>query len=54
MRLLEAVVEQARNRAGQSRPGLVVELAGGARMEISDANQAALAAVLLRSLAKPC
>jgi len=54
VRLLEAVVEQARNRDGQSRSGLVVEFASGARMEISNANQAALAAELLQALAKPC
>jgi transposase-like protein len=49
VRLLEAVVEQA-----QPSAALVVELPGGARMEVRDANQAALAAALLRSLAKPC
>jgi transposase-like protein len=54
VRLLEAVVEQAGNRDGQSRSGLVVEFASGARMEINNTNQAALAAELLQALAKPC
>jgi transposase-like protein len=49
VRLLEAVVEQA-----QPPMALVVHLPGGARMEISNANQAALAADLLQALAKPC
>jgi transposase-like protein len=54
VRLLEAVVEPAQNRDGKSMPGLVVEFTGGARMEIRNPNQAALAADLLRALAKPC
>jgi transposase-like protein len=54
VRLLEAVVEQAQKSDGKSMSGLVVEFAGGARMEISNANQAALAADLLRALEKPC
>jgi len=47
---LEAVVEE---RCGDQKP-LVLELPGGARMEIKDAQQVALAAVLLRTLARPC
>ena len=54
VRLLEAVVEPAQNCEGKSGSGLVVEFAGGARMEIRNANQAALAADLLQALAKPC
>jgi hypothetical protein len=50
VRLLEAVVEE---NCGNKRP-LVLELPGGARMEIKHAGQAALAAVLLRTLARPC
>jgi transposase-like protein len=50
VRLLEAVVEQ---NAGDNRP-LVLELAGGAKVEITDAKQAVLAAALLRALATPC
>jgi len=51
---LEAVVEKAQIPGGKNPLALVVELPGGARMEISDANQAALAATVLRSLAKSC
>jgi transposase-like protein len=50
MRLLEAVVEES----GAPKKSLVLELPGGARMEIKDAVQATLAAVLLRTLAKSC
>jgi transposase-like protein len=50
VRLLEAVVEEA---GGEKKP-LVLELPGGARMEIKDAGQATLAAALLRTLAKSC
>lgn len=49
VRLLEAVVEQARPSMA-----LVLHLPGGARMEISDASQAALAAALLCALAPSC
>ena len=51
---LEAVVEQAQVSSGKSMSALVVEFSGSARMEIGNANQAALAADLLRALAKPC
>ena len=51
---LEAVVEKAHLSDGKSPSALVVEFDGGARMEISNANQAGLAADLLRTLAKPC
>jgi len=54
VRWLEAVVEKAQISGGKNPLALVVELPGGARMEISDANQAALAALLVRSLAPPC
>jgi hypothetical protein len=50
LRLLEAVVEE---RCGGNKP-LVVELPGGARMEIKDSQQAALAGALVRTLAGPC
>jgi hypothetical protein len=49
VRLLEAVVEP-----GSGGQPLVLELPGGARMEIKNAQQAALAGALLRTLAKPC
>lgn len=50
MRWLEAVVEQKNLPAGATPSVLTIHLPGGARMEIADARQAALAAVLLRSL----
>jgi transposase-like protein len=50
LRLLEAVVEESN---GDKKP-LILELPGGARMEIKNAEQAALAGALLRTLAKPC
>jgi hypothetical protein len=49
VRLLEAVVEENRDK----RP-LLLELPGGARMEIGDEGQAALAGALLRTLGKSC
>ena len=54
VRWLEAVVEQAQNSAGQNLRGLVLELPGGARVELRDAKQAEMAAALLRALAQPC
>lgn len=50
VRLLEAVVEE---NSGDKK-ALVLELPGGARMEIKHAQQATLAAVVLRTLAKSC
>lgn len=50
VRWLEAVVEQKKSPAGCGQSVLVVQLPGGARMEIGDATQATLAAVVLRSL----
>jgi transposase len=47
---LEAVVEQKKLPSGSKQSVLMVHLPGGARMEIADATQAALAAALLRSL----
>ena len=52
VRLLEAVVEQAH---GGDQPALAtLQFPGGARMEIHNIRQAALAADLLRALARPC
>lgn len=50
LRWLEAVVEQ---NSGDKSP-MVLELSGGAKVQINDAKQAALAAALLRALATPC
>jgi transposase-like protein len=54
VRWLEAVVEKAKTSGLPSTSVLIVALPGGACMEIVDAPQAALAALLLRSLAQPC
>jgi transposase-like protein len=51
LRLLEAVVGPAPGGASSS---LLVQLPGGARLEVNNTQQAALAAELVRSLAKPC
>jgi hypothetical protein len=48
-RWLEAVVDQAQNPAV-----LVLQLPGGARVEVADEKQAVLAAVLVRALARSC
>jgi transposase-like protein len=50
IRLLEAVVAPAAPAAEL----LVVHLPGGARLEMSDANQIPLVAALVRALEKPC
>lgn len=50
VRWLEAVVQQ---ESGDKNT-LVLELPGGAKVQIVDARQAALAAVLLRALQGPC
>jgi hypothetical protein len=52
VRWLEAVVEQAQTSGSQL--ALAVLLPGGARVEISDVKQLALAAALLRALESPC
>ena len=54
VRWLEAVVEQAQNPGAAHGTSLVLELAGGVRAQISNLNQAVLAAALLRALEKPC
>ena len=54
MHWLEAVVEQAVHSGGQTLSAVVLALPGGARLELQGLNQVALAAALLRELAKPC
>jgi hypothetical protein len=49
---LEAVVETA--QASQAGTVLVLRLPGDVRMEVADEKQAALAAMVVRALAKPC
>jgi hypothetical protein len=51
---LEAVVEQAQDLGGQGSKVLVLRLPGGANVEISDLEQAALAGALVRALAPSC
>ena len=50
---LEAVVEQAQAGSGTKHP-VIVQLPGGARVELVDAKQAVLVAALVRALEKPC
>jgi hypothetical protein len=47
---MEACVEGVEIQAAKSGPPLVVQLPGGARLEIGDSVQAALAAELIRAL----
>jgi len=51
---LEAVVASAQNSDRKNFAGLVLHLPGGARLEVADEKQAALAALLLRCLAQSC
>ena len=51
LRLLEAVVGPV---GGATSSAVILQLPGGARVEVSTTEQAALAAELVRSLAKPC
>lgn len=51
LRLLEAVVEPT-SRAGAG--ALLLQLPGGVRVEVADEKQAALAAMVVRELARPC
>jgi hypothetical protein len=48
------VVGEAQGSGDKNPLPLVLELPGGAKVQITDAKQAALAAVLLRALEKPC
>ena len=52
LQLLEAVVESSPAHAVGAL--LALQLPGGVRVEVADERQAALAAVLVRALAKPC
>ena len=54
MRWLETVVEQAQNPGGHNPASMVVQLPGGARVEVADEKQAVLAAVMVRTLARSC
>jgi len=52
LRLLEAVVDSAPSLV--TGTPLVLQLPGGVRVEVVDEKQAALAAILMRALTKPC
>ena len=54
MRWLEAVVEQAQSPGSQNPSAIVLEMGGGARLQINNVNQAVLAAALVRALEKSC
>ena len=54
VRWLEAVVDQAQNPDCKNPVVMVLQLPGGVRVEVADEKQAALAAVLVRALAKSC
>jgi hypothetical protein len=54
LRWLEAVVAEGQSSGDKNQLPLMLELPGGTKVQISDAKQAALAAVLLRALEKPC
>ena len=51
LRLLEAVVDPAQSTVTGA---LVLQLPGGVRVEVADEKQAALAAMMVRALARPC
>ena len=53
VRWLEAAVAPAPNFGGQPPLAVVLVLPGGAHVEITDVNQAVLAAALVRALEKP-
>jgi hypothetical protein len=50
---LEAVVEQAQGGSGTKPLAVIVQLPGGARLEIREAGQVPLVAALVRALDKP-
>ncbi len=51
---LEAVVAAAQSPDCKNCGGLVLHLPGGVRVEVGDEKEVALAAVLIRLLARPC
>jgi hypothetical protein len=51
---LEAVVASAQNPGSPTPSVMVMQLPGGVRVEVADEKQAALAAVLVQALARPC
>jgi ferric-dicitrate binding protein FerR (iron transport regulator) len=53
VRWMEAVIDQAQTSAGGLGSSVVLELPGGARVELSDLKQVGLAVALVRALAQP-
>jgi len=51
---LEAVVEQAQTSGGKKSVAIMLQLPGGAQVEVADERQATLAAALVRALQTPC
>jgi hypothetical protein len=51
---LEAVMEPANTPAVVAGAPLLLQLPGDVRLEVADERQAALAAMVVRALAKPC
>ena len=54
VRWLEAVVAEAQNPGGKNTVPMMLQLPGGARVEVADERQAVLAAVMVRTLARSC
>ena len=54
LRLLEAVVEPVQDSGGKKPAVILLQLPGGVRLEVADEKQVALAAMVVRALAKPC
>jgi hypothetical protein len=54
VRWLEAMVDQGQAPTSAKESSLLLQLPGGARIELVHAEQAPLAAALLRSLESPC
>ena len=53
LRWMEAVLDPAQSPAESNESALVVQLPGGARVEIADVKQVTLAAALVRALGQP-
>jgi len=54
LKWLEAVMEPANTPAVVAGAPLLLQLPGDVRLEVADERQAALAAMVVRALAKPC
>lgn len=54
VRLLEATVAQTPSTDAATGSGVVLQLVGGAEIQITDSKQIAMAAALVRAVAQPC